>query len=180
MKQQTRTALSIITTITLGTLAGVMLWATGAFFAAETYAIAFGGVFATVAMLALFSVALVAFTRRLRKRGYARPVLSGNVLESAVRVLRHDEHPVKARQTITVNFDDGTPVLVDVAELYYLLIRSGSSTVLPWHQVRNKMSRREWQAHRHLLDTAGVVDVDGRGAMRLNCSAWSAVEKVRG
>ena len=175
----TRTALSIITTLTLGTLAGVMLWATGAFFAAETYGLAAGGVFATLAMLTFFSVSLQESTRRLRKRGYARPVSSGNVFESAARVIRQ-AHPVKERAAIPIKFDDGKTVEIDVDKLYYFC-RAGYSDHrrFAWHQNKTKMSKAEWDAIRFALDQAGAVTIDGRGAMRLNCTPWAAVERVR-
>jgi hypothetical protein len=176
----TRTILSIATTLTLGLLAGVMLWATGAFFAAGTYGIAAGGVFATVAMLTLFSVSLQESSRRLRKRGYARPTASGNVFESVARVLHRDAHLVNVREVIPVRFDDGVVIGVDVTELYYTLIRDNKHpTVLSWHRWRDKLDHHQWRAYRHLLEKAGAVRIDGRGAMRLNCTPWAAVERVR-
>lgn len=182
MRQTTRTVLSIITTLAIGAMAGIILWQTIAAWGDERYALASGGTFASLAMLTLFSVSLQESTRRLRKRGYARPVSSGTGLfESVMRVARQDTHPVNIREVVTVKFDDGAAVVVDVTDLYYKLVTDANrQTVLSWHRWRDKLDRHQWQAYRHLLEQAGVVDIDGRGAMRLNCSPWAAIEAVRG
>jgi len=181
MKQTTRTVFSITTTLTIGAIAGLVLWQTIAAVGNEHYAIASGGAFASIAMLTLFSVSLQESTRRLRKRGYSRPVSTGGGLfESAVRVWRQDAHPVKLPEVVAVKFDDGTTIAVDVTDLYYALVAdSQRQTVLSWHRWRDKLDRHQWQAYRHLLEQAGVVDIDGRGAMRLNCTPWAAVEAIR-
>jgi hypothetical protein len=125
------------------------------------------------------------------RRGYTRPVATGQSMNSVMRSIFNTiaptefekTHPVEYRRSFkTVKFDDGSSCDVDLGKLYFILLREDRfSSVLPWSRsvVREGMSKREWAAIRQLLLDANVVDVDGRGSMKLNTPAWGAVEKIK-
>jgi hypothetical protein len=181
---------NIFVAIFIAALFGLTLYFTWMQFQAEQYMLASAGLGCSVLLVTLFFVAREETSTAIKRRGYSRPIGTSSmnrVVKSIFQlpVSEFDKsHPSEyQRSRKTVYFDDGSSYDVDLGKFYFVLLaETGKNTgMLSWENsvVKNKMDKKAWAAYRKLLTEAQVVEVDGRGSMRLNCQPWAAIEVIK-
>lgn len=183
-----RIAFFVVTAVAIALLFGASVYLTGRQFLEQNYLLFSAGFLVSVVFMVAFSVTMQEMTRAIQRRGYARPV-GPSQLDKAVKWFvpvtePEPSHPTQyQRSKIPVPFDNGDSYEVDTGKLYFVLLAEQEHTggILTWERcvIKGKMDKRAWAAYRQVLIQAEVVEIDGRGSMRLNCQPWAAVEVVK-
>lgn len=184
-----RIIFTVLIAILIAMLLGLSLYFTLIQAQQENWWLFTAGLFISIVALSLFGVSIREASIAIQRRGYSRPIGTQGSLERVVKSIFVSEldksHPAQyQRSSILVRFDGGSePYRVDLGKLYFVLLDevSKSGSLLSWDRcvVKNKMDKKAWAAYRRLLQDAEVVDIDGRGSMRLNCTPWAAIEIVK-
>jgi hypothetical protein len=184
MTRLARVAVSAVLSVTFAVMAGCSLVVAWEQAAAGRWWVAAGATLAAVALLSFMSVSIQETHRAISRRGYARPLGPG-LFEQVARLIPRQvdaSHPALSSRSVYVKFDDGSIEPVNLADLYYTLLDEyGQDAVLPWRRavVSGGMDKQQWAAIRQALKNAEAVGIDRRGTLRLNCTPWTAVERVQ-
>lgn len=184
-----RIMFNIFIAVFIAALFGLALYYSVVNYAAGRYWLTTVCVVCSVLLLSLYGVALSETQLAIKRRGYSRPIGTSR-MEQVVKSIFHlhtepqKSHPGQyERSKKVVYFDDGSSYEVDLGRFYFVLLAEVNKTtgILSWEGsvVKNKMDKRAWAAYRKLLQDAEVVEIDGRGSMRLNCQPWAAVEQIK-
>lgn len=180
---------NVFIAVFIAALFGSVLYFSFVQYAAGKMWLATVGVVCSVLLLSLYGIASSEAGQSLKRRGYARPIGTSKMERVVKSIFPHNTEPTKShpsqyeRSKKLVYFDDGSSYEVDLGRFYFVLLAEVNKTtgILSWDRcvVQNKMDKKAWAAYRKLLQDAQVVEVDGRGGMRLNCQPWAAVELIK-
>jgi hypothetical protein len=124
------------------------------------------------------------------KRGYERAVsVEGNTFAQSVASIFQGSkpdtiHPILMTQALKkrVWFDGGSYYDVDIGQFYFILLTEVKHTnIFPWTRcvAEQGMNKKAWAAYRKILEDYNLVDKNGRGELRLNCTPLSAIEIIK-